>query len=225
MSNFIHGLQTHGFQWEDEDFDTLCTKYKNCMQGLSWWTNRYMPNNGSYGSFTIGRYAYLKEFLIANPPTFNISSECCKFAKKDVSQMLIDKYNVDLMIVGVRKSEGGARAISYTNCFSENLHGAAQYRPLYFYTDKDKFEYEQFYHIQHSDCYNVYGFKRTGCCCCPYGWVNNKLFYELAQTQRYEPKLYKAVNNVFKDSFEYTRKYLQFRKEMKDKEKGRKRLF
>lgn len=106
VSTYIAELQKVGFQWEDEDFETLCKKYKNCMQSLSWWTNRYMPANGDYGSFTIGRYAYLKEFMIQNPPTFKISSECCKYAKKDVSDMLIAKHNVDLMIVGMRKSEG-----------------------------------------------------------------------------------------------------------------------
>ena len=225
VSTYIAELQNVGFQWEDEDFETLCKKYKNCMQSLSWWTNRYMPANGDYGSFTIGRYAYLKEFMIQNPPTFKISSECCKYAKKDVSNMLINKYNIDLMIVGVRQAEGGVRATAYENCFSEELHGSAQYRPLWWYNNEDKKDYENYCNIVHSDCYKVYGFPRTGCCCCPYGWVHNKLLYELEQTKKYEPKLYKAVNTVFKDSYEYTRQYLQFRKEMKDKEKGRKRLF
>ena len=195
------------------------------MQSLSWWTNRYMPANGNYGSFTIGRYAYLKEFMVQNPPTFKISSECCKYAKKDVSNMLIDRYNVDLMIVGMRKSEKGARALAFENCFSEELHGAAQYRPLWWYNNDDKKDYEDYCGIVHSDCYQKYGFKRTGCCCCPYGWVHFELLKELGAIKINEPKLYKAVNNVFKDSYEYTRQYLQFRKEMKDKEKGRKRLF
>lgn len=209
----------------DEDFETLCKKYKNCMKGLSWWTNRYMPANGNYGSFTIGRYAYLKEFMIQNPPTFKISSKCCKYAKKDVSDMLIAKHNVDLMIVGMRKSEGGQRALAFENCFSEELHGAAQYRPLWWYNNEDKKDYENYCNIIHSDCYKIYGFPRTGCCCCPYGWVHHKLQNELLKTKKYEPKLYKAVTNVFKDSYDYTRQYLKFRQKMKDKAKGRKRLF
>ena len=32
--------------------------------------------------------------------------------------------------------------------------------------------------------------------------------------KKYEPKLYKAVNNIFKDSYEYTRKYREFCREM-----------
>ena len=225
VSTFIEQLQTAGFKWEDEDFDTLCKKYKNCMSGLSWWTNRYMPKDNNFGSFTIGRYKYLKEFIIANPPIFKISSKCCNYAKKDVSTMLIDKYNIDLMIVGMRKGEGGQRAIAFDNCFSSNIHNSAQYRPLWWYSNTDKLEYEYVYNIVHSDCYNKYGFKRTGCCCCPYGWVHNQLFYELEQIKKYEPRLYKAVNHVFKDSYEYTQQYLQFRSYMKDKENGRKRLF
>lgn len=129
------------------------------------------------------------------------------------------------MIIGVRKAEGGVRATSYKNCFSEELHGAPQYRPLWWYNNEDKKDYEDYCGIVHSDCYKKYGFKRTGCCCCPYGWVHNELLKELEAIRLNEPKLYKAVNNVFKDSYEYTRQYLQFRKEMKDKEKGRKRLF
>ena len=35
--------------------------------------------------------------------------------------------------------------------------------------------------------------------------------------QEYEPKLYKAVTTVFKDSYAYTRKYREFCREMKAK--------
>ena len=37
--------------------------------------------------------------------------------------------------------------------------------------------------------------------------------YELNNLlEEYEPKLYKAINNVFKDSYEYTKKYYEFRR-------------
>lgn len=35
--------------------------------------------------------------------------------------------------------------------------------------------------------------------------------------QEYEPKLYKAVTNIFKDSYEYTREYRKFRQDMDKK--------
>lgn len=56
--------------------------------------------------------------------------------------------------------------------------------------------------------------KRTGCVGCPYG---KDFEYELEVVKQYEPKLYKAVNNIFKDSYEYTRKYRQFIKELESK--------
>ena len=52
--------------------------------------------------------------------------------------------------------------------------------------------------------------KRTGCAGCPYG---KDFEFELEVIKKYEPKLYNAVNNIFGDSYEYTRKYLEFRKD------------
>lgn len=218
MSQYLERLQKKNFDFKDYNYEYMLQYFGKDIAG--WWCN--CKDNDR---FNIERNLLLKEFLIAYPPQFNISSKCCNFAKKDVSKNLIDKYNIDLMILGVRKAEGGIRATAYENCFSEELHGAAQYRPLWWYNNEDKKDYENYCGIVHSDCYKKYGFKRTGCCCCPYGWVHNELLKELEAIKLNEPKLYKAVNNVFKDSYEYTKQYLQFRKEMKDKEKGRKRLF
>ena len=39
---------------------------------------------------------------------------------------------------------------------------------------------------------------------------------ELKIISQYEPKLYKAVNYIFGDSYEYTREYREFRKEMEE---------
>lgn len=218
MSNYLERLQKKNFDFKDYNYDYMLQHFgKDIAQ---WWCN--CKDNDR---FNIERNLLLKEFLIAYPPQFNISSKCCNFAKKDVSKNLITKYSIDLMIVGVRQAEGGIRATAYENCFSEDLHGASQYRPLWWYKNEDKKDYEDYCGIVHSDCYKKYGFSRTGCCCCPYGWVHNELLKELEAIKLNEPKLYKAVNNVFKDSYEYTRQYLQFRKEMKDKERGRKRLF
>lgn len=83
-------------------------------------------------------------------------------------------------------------------------------------------DYEKFCNIVHSDCYRIWGFPRTGCCGCPYA---QNLEYELEATKIYEPKLYKAIQNVFRDSYEYTKRYREFQQEMNIKEKGRKRLF
>ena len=43
---------------------------------------------------------------------------------------------------------------------------------------------------------------------------------ELKVVKQYEPNMYKAVNSIFGDSFEYTRQYRKFCKEMKEKNKN-----
>lgn len=206
-SEFIHRLQMHDFKWEDKPFEELYAEYPRCKSALLWWCNMKpgIRNNISWNK-------WLKEFLIANPPTFPISNMCCKKSKKDLSH----KIKCDLMIIGVRKAEGGARSTSYKNCFSEKSDDSDEYRPLFWYTNNDKQCYEQHYGIEHSKCYTEYGLKRTGCCGCPYG---QNLEFELEVLKEYEPKLYKAVCNVFKDSYEYTRQYRAFCEEMNKKQK------
>ena len=56
----------------------------------------------------------------------------------------------------------------YKNCFDNN-EDYDKYRPLFWYTNIDKEEYEKHYNIIHSKCYTEYGLKRTGCAGCPFG--------------------------------------------------------
>ena len=212
VSEMISRLQAHGFQWEDEPFDVLIKKYPKCKCALLWWTNGRAGTSGGYSRFNIEYNKFLKEFMIANPPKFKISNKCCEYAKKKVAHQFGKKFNCDLDIIGVRKSEGGVRASAYKNCFSDNNTKTSQYRPLFWFTDSDKINYENIFDIKHSDCYEVYGLKRTGCVGCPYG---RKLEDELSIVKEYEPRLLKAINNIFKDSYEYTRQYHQFVAEQK----------
>lgn len=206
-SEFIRRLQMHNFKWEDKPFEELYAEYPHCKSALKWWCNEWQGkrNNISWNK-------WLKEFLIANPPSFAISNMCCQKSKKDLSH----KIKCDLRITGVRKSEGGARASAYKNCFSEKSDSNDEYRPLFWYTNDDKSCYEQHYGVEHSKCYTEYGLKRTGCCGCPYG---RNLDFELEVLKEHEPNLYKAVYNVFKDSYEYTRQYRKFCQEMNRKAK------
>ena len=214
VSENISRLQKHGFKWEDKPYDELVKEYPNCKCALKWWCNEYDKSD----RFNIRYNKLLKEFMIANPPNFNISSKCCQYAKKDLIHNLVKKEKYDLNVCGVRKSEGGVRATAYKNCFSDNsAKGKAdEYRPLFWYKDDDKKDYEDFYGIEHSKCYTEYGLKRTGCAGCPFG---NNFEYELEVIEKYEPKLFKAVNNIFKNSYEYTRAYRKFVKENSKKRK------
>lgn len=229
VSDYISRLQRVGFTWEDKPFDELIEIYPKCRTGLRWWCNNWndnLPKNNWGGDgkskFNIEFNKYLKEFLISNPPTFKISMKCCDWAKKKVVHKIISDFNFDLHMVGVRKAEGGVRADAYKNCYTTGTDKVDSYRPLFWFKEEDKREYERAFDIKHSDCYCKWGFKRTGCCCCPYG---RELFYELDIIKQFEPNMYKAVSNVFKESYEYTKQYRQFVREMNDKEKGRRKLF
>ena len=209
VSDMISGLQTHNFKWEDKPYDVLVKEYPKCKWALKWWCDK------NFGKWSISNNKYLKEFLIQNPPAFKISSRCCHYAKKDVAKKYNKSHEIDLNCIGVRKYEGGIRS-TIKSCFTTNQDKYDDFRPIFWYSNSDKEYYEKHFSVEHSKCYTEYGFKRTGCCGCPYA----KDFENVLETiQKYEPKLYKACINTFGESYEYTRKYREFVKEMKAKEK------
>ena len=213
VSEMIRRLQAHNFLFEDKSFEELYVEYPRCKSALEWWCNK-KPSK----AHNINQNKWLKEFLIENPPKFSISNLCCKYAKKDVAHKLLSENDYDLQIVGVRKAEGGVRSTAYKSCFDENGSGYDNYRPLFWYKESDKQDYDKRYKIIHSKCYMEYGLKRTGCAGCPFG---RDFEFELEIMEKYEPKLYKAVNIIFGLSYEYTRKYREFCK-IKDEEKRNK---
>ena len=171
--------------------------------------------------FSINRNRFLKEFIMQNPPDFPISNKCCEYAKKQPAKKFIKETDADLEITGIRKSEGGIRSANYKTCFSNSKSkGCDTYRPVFWYTDADKKVYEENFDIQHSRCYTEYGLKRTGCVDYPF---NKHINEELEIIKVNEPELYKAAVNIFGKSYEYTRKYREFVKMMKAKEKEEKK--
>ena len=205
ISDTIQRLQRHGFKWEDKPFEELLKEYPKCKASLRWWCNEWGENS----RFNINYYPHLKEFMVENPPDFAISHKCCDYAKKAVAKEATKIFNCDLEMVGVRKAEGGARSTAYRNCFSSATpKTVASFRPLFWFTNADKKEYEEIFGITHSDCYTVYGLDRTGCAGCPFG---KNFEFELEVIKQYEPKLYKAVNKIFGKSYDYTRRYYEFR--------------
>ena len=217
----IDRLQRHNFQWEDEPLDVLLERYcewnekkqdwVGCKGALMWWCNANKSPR-----FCIKFNKWLKEFMIENPPHHKISSKCCKFAKKDVLHKLVTSEGYELNIFGVRKAEGGIRSTSYKSCFDDDQEECDNYRPLFWYVNDDKTDYENHYDVTHSKCYTEYGLKRTGCAGCPFG---QDFEFELEVIEKYEPKLFRAVNFIFGDSYEYTRKYREFYKMKNEEEK------
>ncbi len=202
VSEFMYRLQLHDFGWEDESYDVLIKKYPTCKSALEWWCDE----KGSGSKFSIRRNKYLKEFITCYPPTFKISNKCCQKSKKDTINSILGKTLADLDIVGIRKSEGGARS-ALKGCFVSGKHDYDVYRPLFWYNQDDKKDYETTYAIKHSRCYEEYGLCRTGCVGCPFSRDFEK---ELDVCKKYEPKLANACNHIFKDSYAYLRKYRKF---------------
>lgn len=215
-SEMIMRLQKHNFQWEDEPLDVLLEKYPRCKAALRWWCNDYEKDNGDPSALNIAWATYLKEFMIANPPTFPISNKCCHYAKKEPAKKYEEAGDFDMVCTGVRKAEGGYRATGIKTCYTQALAGADAYRPLFWFTDADRAEYENHYGVEHSDCYKVWGMTRTGCAGCPFG---KEFEQELELMQKYEPKFHKAAVKIFGQSYEYTRQYLKFREKMQEEQK------
>ena len=208
ISQYISRLQAHGFQWENERFETLYARYPNCKAALRWWCNDF----GEGSQLNIEKCRLLKEFMVENPPDFKISDRCCKGAKKDVAHDYLREIRATINIVGIRKAEGGARATAYNSCFDEpSRRGeAAQFRPLFYITDQDKELYCKRRGVTHSDLYEKHGFVRTGCACCPFG---SRFELELEAADKLDPGLAKAARNIFGAAYEYTRAYRRFKAE------------
>lgn len=224
VSQMLQRLQKHNFRWENEPFEELYRRYPRCKSSLRFWCNDFHTDNGRPSKFNIEYVDGLKEFMIANPPQMRISPKCCDYAKKDPAHSYLAAGHFDMNCVGVRKQERGARATSYTSCFDvgwkAGTRGCDQFRPLFYMTDLQKDAYRRQFGIKRSDCYEVWGMKRTGCACCPFG---KEFEQELSLAEKYEPKLFTAAQEIFGQSYDYTRRFMEFRKTKKRFFKERRR--
>lgn len=213
VSECIERLQRHGFKWEDKPFVDLWKEYPKCKASLRWWCNDF-GGEDKRSRFNINQNKWLKEFLIVNPPNFPVSAKCCEYSKKRVAVNAIKTYDADLDITGIRKFEGGIRSASYTSCFTFNKHkNIDTFRPIFYFKNNDKTDYEKKYCVVHSRCYTEYGLTRTGCIGCPF---NRDLASEIEIVKTFEPNLYLACISIFGKSYEYTKKFNEFKKRMKE---------
>ena len=215
QSEYIDRLQKHNFQWEDDTYENLVKKYPNCQSALRWWCNNWREEPHRPLQTEIASKSYLKEFIIANPPSFKISIKCCDYAKKHIGDKYRKQIDAQIQFIGIRKAEGGTRSTTYNNCFIDGKHGI-QHFPLFWWTNEDKEEYEKYQKIKHSDAYTIYGCTRTGCAGCPF---SANCFNEIEMLKTFEPNLAKAVSAIFKPALEYRKYYIEFRDEMKKKNK------
>ena len=217
VSEQIHSLQINHFDFTDMEYEEMAEKVG--VSNAKWWHNRYCGHWTRGNSvLDIRRNKYLKEFLIDNPPTFPISDVCCDWAKKKTAKAAWKASSAPLNITGVRRAEGGIRSYSYTNCYTISGKGPDSYRPIFWYTNEDRAQYKALFDIRNSDCYEVWGFTRTGCVGCPF---NRKLEEEQETMNLFEPQMYKACNHVFGDSYKYTKLYRDYAANRKELEKYR----
>ena len=132
-----------------------------------------------------------------------VSAMCCDVSKKKPIKAWHKQNNIDLAVTGERKAEGGGRAVRHKSCFEEQTH-CDKYMPLWWWSDETKADFKAKEEIRYSDCYEVWGMKRTGCVGCPFG---KDTANELELMYQYEPKLYKAVMAVFGQAYELTDRF------------------
>ncbi len=205
VSGFITWLQARGFTWQDTPYEELLKQFPEGSRYVRWWCDV-----GDFETYNIRRFSGLKEFLINSPPPFQVSAKCCYYSKKKAAVKILRQGAQDLNIVGIRKAEGGSRQ-AIKSCFADSFN-PPKFFPIFWYQDSDKAEYSRLFKIHHSDCYTVWGLRRTGCAGCPF---NRRVNEELDVIRRFEPGMYQAAVHVFGESYEYTRRYREFVANMK----------
>ena len=208
-SEQVMRLQRGGFRFEDGGYEELVARYPDCTSALKWWCDAWTRTD-TPGFFDIGRNHLLREFMVEHPPGFRISNKCCTYAKKRVSDKAMSELGADLLVTGVRAAEKGIRQAQRgyrSSCVTHGKDGRDSYRPLYWMSNADRDEYVRTHGVRHSDCYEVWGFKRTGCVGCPF---NRNVLAELGVARRYEPGLVALAERVFADSYAYPRQYREY---------------
>ncbi|MDR1321188.1 MAG: phosphoadenosine phosphosulfate reductase family protein [Gracilibacteraceae bacterium] len=208
VSEYLSLLQRHDFDWSDRPEDATPEKYGRCKSGLDWYFDRRPLSKAGKHEYSIVKHKLLKEFIERHPPDFAISDRCCKYAKKNPAKEFYKESKADLSATGMRRAEGGRRA-GIKTCFSLSKDDSPDsYRPIWQWTDEDKAAYKQWRGVRYSDCYEVWGLKRTGCAGCP---CNSRAERDLTLVESFEPKIVRAARNIFHASYEYRRRYIAFK--------------
>jgi len=201
----LERLQRHNFDFMvdgNKPFEELYAKYPKCKSALRWWTNTHVRSRNN-----ISWNRWLKEYLIEYGLDFSVSGKCCDGAKKLPIKKYTKEFNVDMMILGIRRAEGGSRT-SIKSCYNESTsYGYAMYFPLFWWKMDDVAFFDSILNIQHSRCYTEYGLKRTGCFGCPFG---RDFEFELSTIKEHEPRLFRAANSIFSKSYSAIRQYKEF---------------
>lgn len=215
VADMLQRLQKHEFDFQNHgnlSFEELMELYPNTKSALRWWTNNHISKRDN-----ISWNIHLKEFLIEYGLPFKVSGMCCDGAKKLPIKEYTKENNIDLMILGIRRAEGGARASAYKGCFVPKRHYTYDmYFPLFWWKDSEKEIFDSVMAIKHSDTYEKYGLKRTGCAGCPFG---RNFEDELDVIDKFEPKLSRGIRNIFGEAYDWTREFNAYKARLKDEKK------
>lgn len=145
------------------------------------------------------RQKMLVNYLAENH--IKVSALCCTYSKKKPLKHYQKENGVDLSVTGERKAEGGQRALAHSSCFQEYSNDIPRYMPLWWWSNEIKQIFKVIEGIRYSDCYEVYGMQRTGCCGCPF---NLNIADDLQAMFEHESRLFQACMNVFGRAYELT---------------------
>ena len=184
----------------------ILNKYKSNMisayqRGLTF-AEKYVFQDG-VAKHNVMRFTEKQRAMVryATENNIMISDKCCDISKKNPLKKYQKEHHIDLNVTGERRAEGGRRALSHKSCYEEHVRGCHKFMPLWWWGDDVKAAFKKAEGIVYSDCYEIWGFKRTGCVGCPFA-LDIK---ENLQTMRqYEPHMYKACMAVFGRSYELT---------------------
>lgn len=177
-SEMLYRLQYHNFDFINDTFkeyDELIKKYPHCKSALTWLCGTNIKLNCPH---------WLKKQL--KYLTFKVSNKCCDLLKKKPFQQVVKKYKPQLMILGIRKAEGGIRTVAYKGCIHQTKT-YTKFFPLFHWSDEEVWEIIKEHNIPISKAYTEYGSIRTGCVGCPFAKDYKK---ELEILKEYEPNKY-----------------------------------
>lgn len=192
VSDMLERLQKHNFDFKNDTFkeyDELIKKYPKCSGGLKWLCRKNIVLNCP---------KKLKQKL--PELNFKITSKCCWYLKKDLAHKYNKENNIDLVLTGIRRDEGGIRAMNYKKCYFTTKENTYYYLPLLNWTDEDVDKYIKDNDVILSLCYTLYGLKRTGCVGCPF---SKEWEQEREILKKYEPNKSVAIENLFKETYEF----------------------
>lgn len=184
-SEMLYRLQYNHFDFVNDtykEFDELYKKYPRCKSGLMWLCGKNIKLNCPQ---------WLKKQL--KDLDFKVSNKCCELLKKRPMKEIVKKYDPKLVIMGIRKAEGGIRTIAYKGCIQPSAT-YTKFFPLFHWSDEDIWNIIKEKNIAISKAYTEYGSVRTGCVGCPFAKDYKK---ELAILEKYEPNKYNYSKKTY----------------------------